>query len=174
MITVPVPGGSGAPTFMLAASLGAMRCPVCVQADTRVVDSRSADDDTSIRRRRECGECGHRFTTFERLEEISLVVTKRSGDRQPFDPRKVVAGLLAASKGRPLTEVDFEGLAARVEERLRQEGAETTSEAIGLAVLDELGRIDQVAYLRFASVYKDFENIDDFEREARLIKVEPR
>lgn len=159
---------------MLAASLGAMRCPVCVQADTRVVDSRSADDDTSIRRRRECGQCGHRFTTFERLEEIPLIVVKNSGERQLFDPRKIVTGLVAASKGRPLTEVDFEGLAARVEERLRLEGTEITSEAIGLAVLDELGRLDQVAYLRFASVYKDFENIDDFEREARLIKVEPR
>ena len=151
-----------------------MRCPVCVHADTRVVDSRSADEDTSIRRRRECGECGHRFTTFERLEEVPLIVVKRSGDRQPFDPRKIVAGLQAASKGRPLSEVDLEGVAARVEECLRQEGTETSSEAIGLAVLEELGRVDQVAYLRFASVYKDFENIDDFEREARLIKVEPR
>ena len=101
-------------------------------------------------------------------------MVKNSGERQLFDPRKIVTGLVAASKGRPLTEVDFEGLAARVEERLRHEGTEITSEAIGLAVLDELGRLDQVAYLRFASVYKDFENIDDFEREARLIKVEPR
>jgi transcriptional repressor NrdR len=131
-------------------------------------------EDTCIRRRRECGQCGHRFTTFERLEEIPLIVVKNSGERQPFDPRKIVTGLLAASKGRPLTEVDFEGLAARVEERLRHEGSDATSEAIGLAVLDELGRLDPVAYLRFASVYKDFENIDDFEREARLIKVEPR
>jgi len=158
---------------MLAASLGAMRCPVCVEADSRVVDSRSADDGAAIRRRRECESCGHRFTTFERLEEHPLVVVKRSGYREPFDGSKIVSGLVAASKGRPLAEAEFDQLASRVEERLRRLGSEVTTEAIGLAVLDELGQIDQVAYLRFASVYKGFDNIDDFAREARLIKVEP-
>lgn len=162
-----------APRFMLSASLGAMRCPVCVEADTRVVDSRSADDDTSIRRRRECGGCGHRFTTFERLEECPLVVVKRSDVREPFDLTKIVSGLTAAAKGRPLADEDFVELANRVEDRARQQGPEVTSEAVGLLVLDELRKLDEVAYLRFASVYKHFDNIEDFTREARLIKVEP-
>lgn len=150
-----------------------MRCPVCVEADTRVVDSRSADEATSIRRRRECGGCGHRFTTFERLEECPLVVVKRSGEREGFDASKIVSGLLAAAKGRPLSAADFEDLAHRVEDRARQQGMEATSEAVGLLVLDELKKLDDVAYLRFASVYKHFDNIEDFTREARLIKVEP-
>ena len=101
------------------------------------------------------------------------MVVKRSGERQPFDGAKIVGGLMAASKGRPLSEADFHELASRVEERVRHEGTEVTSEDIGLAVLDELGRLDPVACLRFASVYKDFEDLDDFEREARLIKVQP-
>ena len=158
---------------MLAASLGAMRCPVCVEADTRVVDSRAADEGASIRRRRECAGCGNRFTTFERVEEHPLVVVKRSGRREPFDGAKIVSGLMAACKGRPLTEADFEQLVCRVEETVRHDGYEATSERIGLAVLDELRKLDEVAYLRFASVYKGFENIADFEREARLIKVQP-
>ena len=150
-----------------------MRCPVCVEADTRVVDSRSADDGAAIRRRRECGGCGHRFTTFERLEECGLVVIKRSGRREAFDSSKVVSGLVAAAKGRPLTDEDFNELANRVLDRARQAGPEATTESIGLLVLDELGKLDEVAYLRFASVYKHFDNIEDFTREARLIKVEP-
>jgi len=162
-----------APRYMWSASLGAMRCPVCVEADTRVVDSRSADDGAAIRRRRECGGCGHRFTTFERLEECGLVVIKRSGRREAFDSSKVVSGLVAAAKGRPLTDEDFNELANRVLDRARQAGPEATTESIGLLVLDELGKLDEVAYLRFASVYKHFDNIEDFTREARLIKVEP-
>jgi transcriptional repressor NrdR len=144
-----------------------------VEADTRVVDSRSADDGASVRRRRECGACGHRFTTFERLEECAVVVVKRSGQREGFDTAKIVSGLVAAAKGRPLTDTDFELLAHRVEDRVRQEGTEASSEAVGLLVLDELRKLDEVAYLRFASVYKHFDNIEDFTREARLIKVEP-
>ena len=150
-----------------------MRCPVCVEADTRVVDSRSADDGTSIRRRRECGACGKRFTTFERLEECPLIVVKRSGERETFDISKIVSGLMAAAKGRPLVEADFQDLAHRVEDRARQQGVEATTESVGLLVLDELKKLDEVAYLRFASVYKHFDNIEDFTREARLIKVAP-
>ena len=158
---------------MLSASLGPMRCPVCVEADTRVVDSRSADDGTTIRRRRECGSCSHRFTTFERLEECPVVVLKRSGRREAFNAAKIVSGLLAAAKGRPLTEEDFSDLAHRVEERVRHQGTEATSEEVGLLVLDELGKLDEIAYLRFASVYKHFDNVEDLMREVRLIKVEP-
>lgn len=140
--------------------------------DTRVVDSRAADEGASIRRRRECTSCGQRFTTFEKVEEAPLVVVKRSGERQPFDGDKIVGGLAAACKGRPLVAADLEGIVDGVRERARSKGYEVTSEWVGLAVLDQLRSIDQVAYLRFASVYKDFNDVDDFEREARLIKVD--
>ncbi len=141
--------------------------------DTRVIDSRSADDGASIRRRRECVSCEQRFTTFEKVEQAPLVVVKRSGERQPFDGQKIVDGLMAACKGRPLTADDFEAIVDGVRERARSQGFEVTSEWIGLAVLDQLRSVDQVAYLRFASVYKDFTDVDDFEREARLIKRDP-
>jgi transcriptional repressor NrdR len=144
-----------------------------VEADTRVVDSRAADEGASIRRRRECAGCGNRFTTFERIDEHPLVVIKRSGEREPFDGAKIVSGLMAACKGRPLSVADYEELVCRVEERVRGHGFEVSSEGIGLAVLDELRKLDEVAYLRFASVYKHFDDVADFEREARLIKVQP-
>jgi transcriptional repressor NrdR len=143
----------------------AMRCPACACVDDKVVDSRMADDGTAIRRRRECLGCGRRFTTYERLEESSLVVVKRSGVRQPFDRVKVVAGLAAAAKNRPVTEAQLEQLAADVEEELRLEGPEVGTEAVGRAVLRRLEGLDHVAYVRFASVYKGFEDIDDFRRE---------
>lgn len=148
-------------------------CPICPSADTKVVDSRSADGGLAIRRRRECLECGRRFSTFERFEEAPLVVVKRSGVREPFDPAKISGGLLAACKGRPLSVVDFDRLAAEVEEAARGLGTEVSSEWVGLAVLERLREVDHVAYLRFASVYKSFDDIDDFEREARLIKLDP-
>ena len=133
--------------------------------DTRVIDSRSADDGASIRRRRECVSCEQRFTTFEKVEEAPLVVVKRSGERQPFEGQKIVEGLMAACKGRPLTVDDYEAIVDGVRERARSKGFEVTSEWIGLTVLDQLRSIDQVAYLRFASVYKDFQGASDFERE---------
>lgn len=157
---------------MLAAKFSGVNCPVCERTDTRVVDSRAADEGVSIRRRRECSGCHHRFTTFERVEEAPLVVVKRSGDREPFDGSKIVRGLVSASKGRPVSAPDFEHLVCQVEDAARHEGGAVTSEWVGLAVLDRLRDLDEVAYLRFASVYKDFTDIGDFEREARLIKLE--
>lgn len=134
-----------------------------------MVDSRVAEDGAAIRRRRECLDCGRRFTTFERLEESPLVVAKRSGHREPFDRGKVAAGLRAATKNRPVAdEVDL--LAAEVEEALRLEGPELTSQQIGLAVLERLRAVDEVAYVRFASVYKGFDDIDDFAREVGLLQ----
>jgi transcriptional repressor NrdR len=158
---------------MSGAILDGVLCPVCHSVDTKVVDSRSADGGLAIRRRRECVDCHRRFSTFERVEEAPLVVVKRSGGHEPFDPAKITGGLLAACKGRPLSTADFDRLASEVEEAARGLGSEVSSEWVGLAVLERLGQLDQVAYLRFASVYKSFDGIDDFEREARLIKVDP-
>lgn len=123
-----------------------------------------ADDGVAIRRRRECLACGRRVTTFERVEEAPLLVVKRSGERVPFDRAKVVRGVAAAAKNRPVPSAVMESLAAEVEERARLSGAEVTSESIGVAVLQRLRHLDDVAYLRFASVYEGFEALDDFER----------
>jgi transcriptional repressor NrdR len=148
-----------------------VRCPSCSSLDDKVVDSRLGDDGAAIRRRRECLSCGRRFTTFERVDEVPLVVVKRSGERQPFDRAKVVAGLHAACKNRPPSDAQLESLATEVEEAMRLEGPEVTSEEIGLAVLDRLRHVDEVAYVRFASVYKGFDDPSDFAREIGLLKT---
>jgi transcriptional repressor NrdR len=146
-----------------------VRCPACTHLDDKVVDSRQADDGASIRRRRECLACGQRFTTFERLEEVPLVVVKRSGDRVPFDRAKISAGVVAAAKGRPVTLEAIEELCTDLENLVRQSGGELPSEQLGLAVLEGLRELDQVAYVRFASVYKGFDDPADFSREIRLL-----
>ncbi|MBM3729898.1 MAG: transcriptional repressor NrdR [Actinobacteria bacterium] len=147
-----------------------MRCPVCASDDTKVIDSRVAEEGASIRRRRQCPLCGFRFTTRERLEEVSLTVTKRSGSRVPFDRAKVTAGVSAATKGRPVDAATIEALADRVEEILRAIGNEVTSAQVGHAVLEQLRGLDEVAYLRFASVYKNFDQAADFRRELALLE----
>jgi transcriptional repressor NrdR len=146
-----------------------VRCPVCRADDTRVVDSRASDDGAAIRRRRQCISCHDRFTTYERLEESVLVVLKRSGDREPFHAAKVVSGVQSAAKGRPITSEAVDALAVAVEDRLRALGSEVTSTQVGLAVLDELRLLDDVAYMRFASVYKNFDGVDDFRRELQML-----
>ena len=146
-----------------------MRCPYCRANDDKVVDSRLADDGAAIRRRRECLSCNRRFTTFERLEEAPLVVAKRSGDRVPFDRAKIVAGVASAAKNRPVSEAQMDQLAADVEEEMRLLGSDVTSQDVGLSVLARLEDLDHVAYLRFASVYKGFEDITDFQREVGLL-----
>jgi transcriptional repressor NrdR len=133
------------------------------------VDSRLAEDGVAIRRRRECLSCNRRFTTYERLEEAPLWVVKRNGLREPFDRVKVVAGVRAATKNRPVSEEKLEEIAQQVEEALRGEGVEVTSQQIGVAVLERLRDVDDVAYLRFASVYKGFEDLGDFQREVGLL-----
>lgn len=148
---------------------GSVRCPVCASLDDKVVDSRLAEDGAAIRRRRECLACGRRFTTFERLEDVPVVVTKRSGLREPFDRTKIVAGLRAAAKNRPVDEAALEAMASDVEEELRLEGGDVTSERVGRAVLDHLRELDEVAYMRFASVYKGFDAPEDFARELGLL-----
>ena len=146
-----------------------VRCPRCSGTEDRVIDSRTADDGGAIRRRRECVSCGQRFTTYERLEEVPFLIIKRSGAREPFERAKVVSGMQAAAKNRPLSLPDLEQIAAELEESLRMEAPEVTSQQVGLAVLDALRSRDHVAYLRFASVYKGFTDAGDFEREAGLL-----
>jgi transcriptional repressor NrdR len=146
-----------------------VRCPWCAMDDDRVVDSRLADEGMAIRRRRECLACGRRYTTFERIEELPVLVVKRSGLREPFDRQKVVAGMRAACKNRPVTDEQLEELAAQVEEALRESSGDPTSQQVGLAVLERLRELDDVAYVRFASVYKGFEDLGDFQREVGLL-----
>jgi transcriptional repressor NrdR len=146
-----------------------VRCPSCAGVDDKVVDSRLADDGGAIRRRRECLGCGRRFTTYERVEETPVVVVKRSGAREPFDRTKIVAGLQAAAKNRPVSPEQMEAVGAEVEEAVRLEGPEVSSEVVGRAVLDRLRELDDVTYLRFVSVYKGFADLTDFEREVVLL-----
>jgi transcriptional repressor NrdR len=147
-----------------------MHCPVCPSDDTKVIDSRAAEEGASIRRRRQCPLCGFRFTTRERLEEVPLMVTKRSGLRVTFDRAKVIAGVSAATKGRPVEATTIDTLADRVEETLRAIGNDVTSAQVGHAVLEQLRDLDEVAYLRFASVYKNFDQAADFRRELALLE----
>ena len=152
-----------------------MRCPWCSIDDDKVVDSRLADDGAAIRRRRECLSCGQRYTTFERVEELPLWVVKRSGQREPFDRQKLITGVRAASKNRPVTDEQLDELAQQVEEALREQSLEPTTEQVGVAVLEHLKAIDEIAYMRFASVYKGFEELGDFQREVGLLKTtEPK
>lgn len=146
-----------------------MRCPACAHLDDKVVDSRQSDDGDAIRRRRECLACGARFTTFERLELVPLMVLKRSGERVPFEQAKITEGIAAAAKGRPIEEDVIEQAAASIAEELRLLGPELTSEQVGFAVLEHLREIDHVAYMRFASVYKGFDDAADFQREITLL-----
>jgi len=146
-----------------------MRCPYCAADDDRVVDSRLAEDGVAIRRRRECAACHQRFTTFERIEEVGLVVVKRSGAREPFDRAKILAGVRAACKNRPVDEETLDALVTGVEESMRLLGRDVTSEEVGVATLDALRKVDEVAYVRFASVYKGFENPEDFAREIGML-----
>ena len=147
-----------------------MRCPKCHADDTKVIDSRESTDGMAIRRRRACPSCASRFTTYERMEEVPLVVVKSHGVRQPFDRAKVIAGVAAASKGRPVTTADVEALADRVEDHARLHGPEVPSAEVGRAVLEELRSLDEVAYVRFASVYKNFDAAADFQRELVLLE----
>lgn len=152
-----------------------MQCPWCRADNDKVVDSRPADTGTSIRRRRECQACGRRFTTYERIEEVGVMVRKRAGMAEPFDRDKLEAGIRKALSNRPATMLQVEQMVDRIEARLRKRGPEITSQQIGIEALTALRKADEVAYLRYASVYKDFQGVDDFERELDLLlgKNEP-
>ncbi len=150
-------------------SVPPVQCPECGSVDDRVVDSRTADEGRTIRRRRECLTCARRFTTFERLEEEPLQVTKRSGQTLPFDAGKLSAGVRAAAHSRPITDEQIAAMVAEIEDVIRLEGGKPATERIGVLVLERLSELDQVAYLRFASVYKDFDDATDFARELVLL-----
>ena len=141
-----------------------MRCPYCRDADTRVVDSRDAESGSAVRRRRECTKCSQRFTTFERMDSVPLVVVKRDGAREPFDRAKVISGIGRACANRPVTDDELLRICDEVEEAARSRGAEVASAEIGGEVLTRLGEIDEVAYVRFASVYREFSDVAEFER----------
>ncbi len=142
-----------------------MRCPYCAGERDRVVDSRPADEGAAVRRRRECLGCGRRFTTYERHEIVPVVVRKRSGLVEPYDPAKVLAGIERAIAGRSVAEGAAVAVVEDIDERVRAQGREVPSEFIGRAVLEHLRTLDPVSYLRYASVYKGFEDVGDFERE---------
>lgn len=147
-----------------------MRCPYCATEEDKVVDSRVAEDGRSIRRRRECLGCTRRYTTFERPEEVPLLVVKRNGVEEPFDRDKIVSGLLSACKNRHVTSAEIDALTEDVEEAMRAHTKRPIPTAeIGREVLERLRHLDEVAYLRFASVYKDFQELDDFERELGIL-----
>lgn len=147
-----------------------MHCPFCHHPDSRVMDSRTADDGTAIRRRRQCPQCNRRFTT---VETTSLSVVKRSGVTEPFSRSKVLVGVRKACQGRPVTDDDLARLAQKVEEVIRAQGsAEVDAHEVGMAVLGPLRELDEIAYLRFASVYQAFESLEDFEASITLLRAE--
>jgi transcriptional repressor NrdR len=147
-----------------------LRCPYCESEEDKVVDSRLAEEGRAIRRRRECIGCGRRYTTFERAEEVPLLIAKRSGEEEAFERDKVIEGVRRACKNRPVSEADILAIADDVEEAMRADSRRPIPSAeVGREVLERLRLLDEVAYLRFASVYKDFQELDDFERELGLL-----
>lgn len=161
----PAPARLATRRFGVAGYGGAVRCPYCSADDDKVVDSRPADDASAVRRRRECLVCGRRFTTYERVEEVPVLVAKRSGVTEPFDVAKLRAGVDRAVAGNAIDPAAVDALVHDIEEQVRAAGPEVSSDLLGLAVLERLRQLDLVSYMRFASVYKGFENVGDFERE---------
>lgn len=143
-----------------------MKCPFCGGHDDRVVDSREASGGEAIRRRRECVSCGRRFTSYERIEEVPAMVIKKDGRRELFDPQKLLAGLLRACEKRPVSRRDLEGVVERVATLVSDApDREIPTDAIGQTVVEALRDLDQVAYVRFASVYREFQDVEEFLRE---------
>lgn len=140
-----------------------MRCPFCKVDDDKVIDSRAASDGYAIRRRRECLACGRRFTTYERIEESPLRVIKKDGGREPFERRKILLGLIKACEKRPIPIAELEAITERIENHVLEEyDSEVPVQYIGELVMRELKDVDQVAYVRFASVYREFKDINEF------------
>lgn len=152
-----------------------MKCPFCDELEDKVVDSRMAKEGEIIRRRRECLVCKRRYTTYERIEEILPMVVKKDGRREPFDRTKILAGLKKACEKRPISIATLDGVADRVEKHFQEMGeSEIPSAAIGEEVMRELHQLDQVAYVRFASVYREFKDIDQFMDELKMLAREQR
>lgn len=152
-----------------------MKCPYCAYLESKVVDSRPADEGASIRRRRECLSCGKRFTTYETVESLPMVVVKKDGSRQSFDKRKLLGGMIRACEKRPVPLADLERIADEIEQDLQNSmEREIRTELIGERVMERLRTVDQVAYVRFASVYRQFQDIDTFMAELNKLLSEKR
>ena len=152
-----------------------MKCPYCGYSESKVIDSRPADENSSIRRRRECLSCGKRFTTYETVESLPMVVVKKDGSRQSFDRRKVLGGMIRACKKRPVPLAELEKIAEEIEQDLQNSmEREISTEAIGEKVMERLRNVDQVAYVRFASVYRQFKDIDTFMTELNKLLADNR
>ena len=150
-----------------------MRCPFCAHIETKVLDSRPTEDNVSIRRRRECLSCQKRFTTYEKVEDIPVFVVKKDGTREPFDKRKIMSGILRSCEKRPVSISEIEGIAEDVEKRIYNTmKQEVTSTHIGELIMNRLKKIDDVAYVRFASVYRQFKDINTFMEELQKILKE--
>jgi transcriptional repressor NrdR len=148
-----------------------VKCPYCAHLGDKVVDSRESKEGEVIRRRRECLECGRRFTSYERIDEIPYMVVKKDGSRERFERQKLVAGLLKACEKRPIKPSDIDEIADRAEQMLNDRPErEMSGRELGAHVMSELKKLDQVAYVRFASVYRDFRDVDDFAHEVRALK----
>ncbi len=148
-----------------------MRCPYCAQEETKVVDSRVSESQDAVRRRRECLECGQRFTTYERIEEMPLMVIKRDGSREPWDRTKLMRGLMTAAAKRDVTAEQLDALVSDVETEVRNSlGYEVQAVQVGDLVLKRLRDVDKVAYIRFASVYKSFQDLDEFTAELKKLR----
>ena len=147
-----------------------MKCPYCGSLETRVVDSRYSEDMEAIRRRRECLNCGKRFTTYERVEIAPIIVIKKNGAKEEFDPEKVKKGMFKACEKRPISPEDIDIAVQEIERELRnRDSIEVTSMEIGEMVMEKLKAMDKVAYIRFASVYREFEDVETFEREIQKL-----
>lgn len=147
-----------------------MRCPKCHHQETKVTDSRDTNDDKEIRRRRECEKCGHRFTTFERIETANFVIIKKNGTRELYDREKVERGIWKACEKRPVTQEQIKNLIDNLEEKWSASGNEVATKDIGEGLMDALKKLDEVAYIRFASVYRQFKDVESFKKElAKLI-----
>ena len=152
-----------------------MKCPYCGYSESKVIDSRPADENSSIRRRRECLSCGKRFTTYETVESLPMVVVKKDGSRQSFDRRKVLGGMIRACEKRPVPLAELEKIAEEIEQDLQNSmEREISTEAIGAKVMERLRNVDQVAYVRFASVYRQFKDIDTFMTELNKLLADNR
>ena len=152
-----------------------MKCPFCDDVEDKVVDSRMAKEGDVIRRRRECLSCKRRYTTYERVEETMPAVVKKDGRREPFDRGKIVSGLKKACEKRPISTATIEGVTERIEKRIQDMGeTEIVSTAVGEEVMKELSQLDQVAYVRFASVYREFKDIDQFMDEIKSLAQQRR
>ena len=152
-----------------------MKCPYCGYSESKVIDSRPADENSSIRLRRECLSCGKRFTTYETVESLPMVVVKKDGSRQSFDRRKVLGGMIRACEKRPVPLAELEKIAEEIEQDLQNSmEREISTEAIGEKVMERLRNVDQVAYVRFASVYRQFKDIDTFMTELNKLLADNR